>query len=155
MPALPTHTGPFVAVATLCEKVLTDTDGAVSVIRIIDRLTLTASGPDPPEQMPPYALGLTALVMLRRGEARGRHQTRIVPQAPDGTERPAVEAPTQFSGDEEAANNIVIDLSAFAVDLEGLWWFDVLFGDEGTRIARIPLRVVYQPLRVAASGSTS
>jgi len=105
--------------------------------------------------MPPTNLGLTALIMLRLGEALGRHALRIVPNAPGGEERPSVEVSTQFSGAEEGSNNIVADLSGFAVDREGLWWFDVLFGDHETPIARIPLRVVYQPVRVEATGPPS
>ena len=152
MPPTPHSTGPFVAVAALCEKVIQDTDNTVSVIRIVDRVTITATGPEPPEQMPPHNLGLTALVMLRRGEARGRHQIRIRPEAPGGEERLAVEVPAHFEGSEEQAVNLIIDLAGFVVEREGLWWFDVLFGDQDALLARIPLRVVYQPLRVAASG---
>ncbi len=74
MPEL-TPTGPFVAVATFCERVLREADNV---------LNISATGPE---------------------------------------------------------------VSGFAVDREGLWWFDVLFGDAETLLARIPLKVNYHPQR--------
>ncbi|MGH9740926.1 MAG: hypothetical protein ACRD51_01105, partial [Candidatus Acidiferrum sp.] len=44
--------GPYLQMACFCEKVLNEKDGVLSIIRVIDRLTVNASGPDSPEQMP-------------------------------------------------------------------------------------------------------
>lgn len=147
MPPLPT-TGPYVAIATFCEKVMRESDNVLSIMRVVDQLNIAASGPDAPEQMPPVPTSLTIAIVLRRGSARGRHKVKIRPETPAGEQRDtAVEASVNLTGDEESGTNIVIDFNAFPVDQEGLWWFDVLFGDAETRIARIPLRVNYHPQR--------
>lgn len=73
---------------------------------------------------------------------------QLRPEAPGGEQRDvAIDAFVNLTGDEEAGANLVIDFSGFAVDREGLWWFDVLFGDAETLLARIPLRVNYHPQR--------
>lgn len=147
MPPLPTATGPFIAVATFCERVIREHDNVLSVMRVVDQLNVTAAGPDPPAQMPPTATNLSVVVVLRRGTARGRHAVKLRPETPGGEQRDAVEVSVNFTGDPEAGANIVIDFSGFAVDQEGLWWLDVLFGDAETQLARIPLRVNYHPQR--------
>ncbi|MDQ2983826.1 MAG: hypothetical protein M3R70_07895 [Actinomycetota bacterium] len=152
MSKMPPHTGPFVAVATFCERVLQEGDNTVSVIRVVDRLTITAQGAEPPPELPPYPMGLMALVILRRGSARGRQMVKIRPEDPGAERRPDIEIEVQLTGDEEQGANIIADFTGFALDREGLWWFDVLFGDSETLLARIPLRVVYQRVRVNQPG---
>jgi hypothetical protein len=145
MPELP-PTGPFVAVATFCEKVMREADNVISVLRVVDQLNVTATGPDVPDEMPPAPTNLHIAIVLRRGEARGRQKVKLRPEAPGGELRDvAIENFITLTGDPEAGANIVIDFSGFAVDREGLWWFDVLFGDAETLLARIPLRVSYHP----------
>ncbi len=117
----------------------------LSVLRVVDRLMISASGPDAPAEMPPVPLNLTGVVVLRRGEARGRHSVKIRAENPAGLQHQAVEVFVQLSGDPEQGANIIIDFSQFALDHEGLWWFDVLFGDSETLLARMPLRVLYEP----------
>lgn len=42
------RTGPYLQAALLCERVMEEKDGVLSVIRIIDRLIHTALGPAGP-----------------------------------------------------------------------------------------------------------
>jgi hypothetical protein len=148
MPQLPAPTGPYLAVATFCERVLRESDDVMSVLRVVDQLNVAATGPEVPEDLPPTPINLTLAIVLRRGTARGRQRLKIVPEAPGGEQRDvAIDAWLNLAGDEEAGANVVIDFSAFAVDREGLWWFDVLFGDAETLLTRIPLRVNYHPQR--------
>jgi hypothetical protein len=141
-------TGPFVAVATFCEKVIREQDNVMSIMRVVDRMEVAAKGPEPPAEMPPIQLDLSLALMLRRGTARGRHVLKIRPESPSGEQHEAVEVWVNFAGDEESGANVIGDVSGFAVSEEGLWWFDVLFGDSETLLARIPLRVTYSPQRV-------
>jgi hypothetical protein len=147
MPEVP-PTGPFVAVATFCEKVMQEADNVLTVVRVVDQLNANATGPDVPDEMPPLPTNLHIAIVLRRGAARGRQKVKLRPEAPGGEQRDiAIETFVNLTGDPEAGANIVIDFSGFAVDREGLWWFDVLFGDVETLLARIPLRVNYHPRR--------
>lgn len=148
MPPIPL-TGPYVAVATFCERVLREHDNVISVMRVVDQLNINAQGPDVPSDLPPTPTGLSIALVIRRGTAKGRHAIFVRPEAPSGDQRDALEVSVNLMGEEETGVNFVLDLTGFQVDQEGLWWFDVLFGDARTQIARIPLRVNYHPQRTS------
>ena len=65
-------TGPFIAAAVICENVLNEQDGVLSVIRIIDRLIQQAVGPEPPDDMPPLVIAgnLKMLLSLQNQDRR-------------------------------------------------------------------------------------
>lgn len=155
VPATPAQGGPYLQSALICEKVLRDADGVQSYIRVVDRITVTTTGEDPPPEMPPQHLDLTASITLKAGEARGRYAVKFRPEAPGGFERPALEVPVNFVGEGEHGNTVNVELKGLEIDLEGLWWFDVLFVDRHQKeklMTRIPLRMMYQPQRVIATG---
>ncbi len=136
--------GPYLSVAALCERVLTEGDGVLSAIRIVDRITHVASDPGAPEEMPPIPVSLTALVVLKSGAARGRHALKIRPEDPAGMRLPEISLPILFEGEDRGAS-VVVNL-ALQVQREGLYWFDVYLDEE--RITRMPMRVVYHRLTV-------
>lgn len=133
--------GPYVQLACFCERVLEQKDGVLSLIRVINRVTQSATGPEAPREMPPFVYRLSAVIALRSGQARGRHEVKIVRELPSGlkdTER----APTftvHLTGQEQG-HNIVVNIE-MPFEQEGLYWFDVLFDDE--LLTRMPLRVSY------------
>lgn len=137
-------TGPYLAMAVLCEKVLDEKDGVLSVIRIIDRVTQTVVSPEAPDEMPPASIPLTCAITFRSGEARGRHSVKLRPEAPSGEQMSAFDQPIHLEGEERGAN-LVVSFTLQA-EMEGLYWIDLLFDDK--RMTRIPLRVVYQPQRI-------
>ena len=125
---------PLVHVACVCEHVLTETDNVQSVIRIVDTYTLHV-----PEgkKIEDGAAQLTALVALKSGEVTGEHTIglRLVP--PDGLKTHDREWPVVFTGGEHGANmNIQFVIPRPS---KGLYWFDVLWGDEV--LTRIPFRL--------------
>jgi hypothetical protein len=65
----PFERGPFLQVAALCEKVLYEHDGVVSLIRVIDTIAHTERGPDAPEEMAEVRSPLVLLVSLKTGVA--------------------------------------------------------------------------------------
>jgi hypothetical protein len=142
--------GPYLTAALLCEKVLQEKDGIVSAIRVIDRIIATAQGSELPEQMPPVAVNVTVLIMLKSGEVQGSHTIRIQQVAPSGFRSPQLSWPIYLEGNDRGANLIV--QVAFEAKEEGLYWFDVYFKDD--LLTRMPLRVVYQRVEVGRSGGT-
>jgi hypothetical protein len=70
--------GPYLQTAVLCEKVLQEQDGVLSLVRIVDRIISTALGPDPPEDMPPVAVNLTAVIVLKSGQAPAHRILTVV-----------------------------------------------------------------------------
>ena len=61
--------GPYLSAAFLCEKVLEEKDGVKSAIRIIDRVTRTAVGPNPPMEMEPFQYNIVLLLKFKSGLA--------------------------------------------------------------------------------------
>lgn len=139
--------------AVLCEKVLTEQDGVVSIIRVIDRLTQTTTGPEAPDNMPPFITdNLTMVVAVRADQARGRFGIKVRPEAPGGIQLPPVEQAITISPGPNGIN-LVMPL-VLPIGAEGVYWFDVFLAARGEQtdklLTRVPLEVVYSPQRTAA-----
>lgn len=144
---MPDLGGPYLQAAAFCERVLQEQDGVLSLIRVVDRITHSPQGPDVPRDMPPVPINLWIAVTLKSGAARGRHTLRIVAEAPSGQQLPQVlEFPVLFEGEDRGINVLV--QYGFQAEMEGLYWFDVRLDDNPEPLTRMPLRVVYQPIRV-------
>lgn len=132
-------TGPYLAAALFCERVLEEKDGVISIVRVVDRVIQTASGPDAPEQMPPLNYGLTALIALKSGKATGSVQVRIDMEPPSGLVKPGPSMTFLMEGADRGQNLIMRMQMTF--EEPGLYWFNVCVEDKV--VTRMPLRVVY------------
>lgn len=132
--------GPYLIAAILCEKVLQEKDETVSIIRMIDRITLTVPASISPETLPPLPLNLTLFLAFKSGNARGRNTIKLRIESPSGIRLPEQLVPILFEGEERGAN-LILGLN-MVVDQEGVYWFDIFLEED--RITRIPLRVLYQ-----------
>lgn len=133
--------GPYIKVACFCESVIEGKDGVLSLIRVIDTITSTASGPEAPDSMPPLELNLKLVVMAVAGQALGRHELKLLPELPSGIrerEREFV-ASVHFEGAGKGTN-ILVDYR-YRFELEGLYWFDLLLDEQ--LWTRIPFYVRY------------
>lgn len=140
--------GPYVQMAVLCERVLQERDGVASIIRVVDRLTVSASGVEPPVDMPATQVNFPAVIMLKSGFMKGRFNVRIVPTTPSGKTLPEMSVGVLLEGDDRGVN-MFLQLGLLAQE-EGLYWFDVFF--EQQLLTRIPLRLVYQRLSQGPRG---
>ncbi len=139
--------GPYVQTAVLCEKVLQEKDGVISIIRIIDTLNITASGPQSPEEMPAGQVNLPAAITLKAGMLQGKYWLKIVPVAPSGKRMQETPVSVYFEGNDRGVN-VILNMNLLVKE-EGVFWFEVSVQDQ--LLTRIPLRVVYQ--RLTHSGS--
>jgi len=131
--------GPYIQMAGLCEQVIEDKTGSLSLIRIIDTLTHTEARPDAPAEMPQITYPMKMVIMLKSGRARGRHELKIIPESPSGETKSPFERSIQLEGEERGVNNIIN--MVFTFTMEGLYWFNVYFDD--SLLTRIPLRIKY------------
>ena len=138
--------GPYLKMAVMCERALQEKDGAISIIRVVDRLTQVASGPSAPEEMPTLGGRLTAAIMLTAGSARGSSQLRIDVELPSGITRQVASASVLLEG-EDRGINVLMNL-ALTFSTQGLYWFNLYLDDRF--LTRMPLRVVYR--RVSQTG---
>ena len=135
----PFEYGPYIQVAALCERVLREGDGVMSLIRIVDVINHSEQGPDPPRDMPTVHYPLTLVLSLKAGSTRGRHEVTITPELPSGETRPPNTLTVQMEGEGRGTN--IVSRIDIPYTLEGLYWFNVRFGDH--ILTRLPLQVRY------------
>jgi len=133
------ESGPYVQAACFCDTIIEDKSGALSLIRIVDTISHTEAGANPPEDMPPLSYDLKLVVMLKSGDARGRGTIKVIPQLPTGETKENPEFTVHFEGEEKGCN-IVLRLS-FPFEMEGLYWFKIYLDNE--KLTAIPIRVKY------------
>lgn len=133
--------GPYLQVAVFCERVLHEQDGVISLIRVIDRVTHTVGGKSPPDQMEPFDYEMFAVISLKAGEARGRHEIKIERESPSGVRDPSMIPPmtVHLEGADRGANVVMKMVIKF--EAEGLYWFHVNLEDES--LTKMPFRVLY------------
>jgi len=136
---------PLLVVAVFCERVLREVDGVMTIVRMVDRFLVRGATPEMGNQV----LRFQTVIIFKSGELRGKYVIRIRPTSPTGRDLPGMDFPTLFEGDSDRGAAIIADTN-FAVDEEGLYWFDVYLEDE--LITRMPLRVVYQQIGIATAG---
>ncbi len=138
--------GPYLTTATFCEQVLQETSGVLSLIRIVDRMIITASGPDAPEEMPPAQLNWTLVVTLKSGDAHGSHPVKIVPQLPSGETMSPTTLSVHFEGDNKGQN--LISRINMPLQMPGIYWFQIYVDDQ--LLTKVPIEVIYS--RIVTAG---
>ncbi|MBI4236091.1 MAG: hypothetical protein HY688_01875 [Chloroflexi bacterium] len=131
--------GPNLTMACFCEGVLEEKDNVKSIIRVIDRLTISATGSDAPAEMRPMDYAMHFVVMLKSGSARGSHELKIEPEGPDGLKRQPTVLSVFLEGDDRGAD--VVGQMRIRWTAPGLWWFNIYVGD--TIVTRVPFRIIY------------
>jgi len=142
--------GPHLASAFLCEKVLNERDGVLSFIRVVERFMVPKFSLPPGFQLPPgtipNAIQFQLVVTLKAGSiGGGKYKMRISLMKPDGTEASSNAVEVFFNGSDENGVNVIAPINIPSPE-EGLHWFDVYF--EERLITRIPLRVLYQQVQM-------
>ena len=134
-------TGPYLQAALFCEQVLDEKDNVKSVIRIVDRLVVQATGPDAPGQMPEIRHQLVGLLSFKSGEAIGPVPIKVTITSPSGltSQIPVWHGTVNFEGGTRGYNLTMRIQTLFKN--QGPYWFNVYVGD---RLAtRMPFEVIY------------
>jgi hypothetical protein len=141
---------PYVAVL-LCEKVLQEKDGGITLVRIADRIhySLQMMGGDFPQNIKPV-IGLQGLLSVKSGPVTGDHVVEIVLEKPNGERKQVYSQSVNFLGGDHG-QNILLNIN-LGVDQNGLYWFDVLF--DGEVLSRAPLMVTPAPAQEQMVPST-
>ena len=145
-------TGPFVTVAVFCERAITENDGVLSLMRIIDTVNVEAQGPFAPDELPPGSiLNTTFVLMIKAGQALGRQVVQITLEHPDTRVHPGPEKAVNLSGGPAGGANLVMNMGIQLSDA-GLYWANVMIN--GRLMARVPLMVNYGFTRGPNTGLT-
>ena len=143
------ETGPYLKMACFCEGVLRETDGVVSMIRVIDRLIHTESKPDAPPEMPLVTYKMKLVIMLIPGKALGRHELKVERELPSGIRDKPIALTVQMEGGNRGANMVMDTEMTFP--LEGLYWFNVYLDD--VLLTRMPFQALYQRISIPGVAS--
>jgi hypothetical protein len=135
------ETGPYLMMAVLCERAIREVDEVVSVIRVVDKITNTITGPSVRETLPAVPVTLTLVIMLRAGGASGPYTVKVGPEPPTGKPPEEQELPINFTGPPESGVNLIINFGMITSQ-EGFYWINVRLNDE--LLTRIPLQVEYK-----------
>ena len=136
---MPFERGPYITAATFCEQVLQEASGVLSLIRIVDRMTTTATGPTAPEQMPTSQLNWTLVIALKSGDARGSHPVKIVPQLPSGETLQPITLSAHLEGENKGQN--LLARMNMPLEMPGIYWFQIFVDDQ--LMTKVPLEVIY------------
>ncbi len=139
------ETGPYLQAALFCERVLDEKDGVKSLIRVIDRLMVQASGPEIPESMPEIQRDLVGVLMFKSGEAKGPVSITVTLTRPSGlTEpNPIWQGSIHFEGGTRG-NNLILSMRTRFIE-PGPYWYNVYIGD---RLAtKMSVEIVYTTMR--------
>lgn len=130
---------PLLKAALICETVITRNDGVLSLINIVDRFIMTASGPAVPPDMPAHDQEFNLVLLFNSGTYVGKAAIAVTVQGPDGLRKPVHGAEHYFEGAERGVNFII--QMKFTFKIEGLYWFEIYVNDQP--VTRVPLRVMY------------
>jgi Family of unknown function (DUF6941) len=141
----PAKEAPYLIAALLCERVLQETDGSLSAIRLIDQVTLS---PVPPNlsadvEIVPPRFTAALLISLKGGASGVQHKVGVVAHSPGGPNQSFPAQPITLGSTIPGAvpgANLVVQLQA-GLRHEGIYWFEVRL--DGRRLTAIPLRVVF------------
>lgn len=132
--------GPYVQVATFCQTAMLENTGAVSVIRITDRVGVAGMTPE----MAPAMIQITLIVILKSNGFRTQSKISVRTLAPNGNQlQGPLEFPALFEGEDRGVQ--IIMPMGFVAHEQGLYWFEVSVEGLGV-LTRIPLRVMYQQI---------
>ena len=129
---------PRLRIGTLCERVLEEKDGVLSLIRIIDRLVITAKGTEVPKELPPGQTRITAVMSWVSG--LGNYEAKVRVSLPDGSSIESSTLPFFLDSLDKVQNHIVSMM--IPINRNGVYWFEFLLGEEIK--GRVPLRVIYE-----------
>jgi hypothetical protein len=127
---------PYLTAALLCERVLQEKDGSLTIVRLADRIQYRIQGRGLPEGIRP-AINIQGLLSLKSGPVIGEHTVKLVMEKPDGARKEILAHPVKFQG-KDHGQNIILNMGV-GIDQDGLYWFDVIFNDE--TLTRIPLMI--------------
>jgi hypothetical protein len=130
---------PYITAALLCERVIQEKDGSLTIVRIADRMQyqLQTVGAQLPEGMKPM-VPIQGIVSIKSGPVTGDHKIKVVVERPNGNRKEILAHPVTFLGGDQG-QNIIINLG-LGVEQDGLYWFDVIFDEDV--LTRIPLMVI-------------
>jgi hypothetical protein len=134
---------PFLAAAFLCERVLIEKDDVLTIVRIVDTLTVSIPANIPPGTKP--VIQMTGLVSFKKaapGVEAERHTAELRVRLPSDKDQPTSTMDFVFKPDDVAGANLIVNMQ-LAVEEFGLYRLAVLL--DGELMTQIPFKLLEKP----------
>ena len=133
-----TTQGPWVQVAAFCDQVVIDKTETLTLVRVIDQVTLIP----PRRQAAPHRRWVGGFALaLKAGDVYGAGEIVLVMMRPNGKRTTVGRISVAFDDAIRAVN--IAQRVQLRFDEEGLHWLDVSYA--GRLVTRMPLTVRYRP----------
>lgn len=147
--------------AAICENVLQDKDGVMSLIRVIDAFSIQAKSMPTGESIPPSVMpffqptiSFYIAIGFKAGDAKGRRRLRVILKSPSNNTIGETLVPFTFDTAKEPRGTTMVLPMSLAIKEDGMYWIDVFVND--VLMTRIPLRVGFdQPLTASSSSQAA
>jgi hypothetical protein len=128
---------PYLLAALLCESVIEEKSGTLTLVRILDRVEFERQVM--PQGFHPV-IPIKGLLSIRSGPLRGEFSLKMKVIRPNGEQKgqPIALPPIKLLGGDQGVN-VNLNLM-FGIEDEGLHWFEIYFEDE--LLTSIPITVV-------------
>lgn len=133
--------GPYVQAALLCERVVQEKAGRVTIVRLLDRVVVRAVTNAGPSQIPTTIVQCHAVVILKTGSRPGKYKLRLVLTSPSKKRLREFSVDINLPAEEDQGVNIVMPIE-FPAEEEGVYWFEVKLNDEESPLTKTSLRLV-------------
>lgn len=140
---------PYLTAALLCDKVLEEKNGTLSVMRVIDRVEFQKAKDIPEIEKLGIKPGipLSGLICVKSGPMVGKAHVYLDEVRPSGTRKRLLTFEADLKGGDHG-QNLIINMM-LGIEEEGLHWFEVFIED--TLMTKIPLMIVHKTLEPGTS----
>ena len=129
------NTKPLVTAALICDDVIIATDGAPTIVRVVDNVAVALPPSLPPNSQP--AIQVTAFFAVKAGDLTGDHEFSISVRRPGGKSAASQKWTVRFDGAETGGNlKLHVGLPAAVF---GLYWLDLMW--KGEVLSSTPFKV--------------
>jgi len=131
---------PHLGVAAICEKVMKEQDGVISMIRMIDTFNIKGDA----KKLPPGVISFEIYVAFKSGEALGERTLELVSYSPSGEKGKSQKKKIGFEGGESGVGTIF--RVTMTINETGIYWFHIKLNRKD--VSKIPLRINYMRVQM-------
>ena len=142
---------PTIAAACLCERTLMESDGTISIIRMVDQFTVGVP-PDVVERLNPQLVLTLVVVLKSRGGLVGKHELVLQMHGPTKSQEPQP-VEIEFREGSLSTVNATINIAVGVIKNFGECRIDLSF--DGELLTTVPFRVVQGPAQATEGSETT
>lgn len=143
---------PYLTAALLCDDILEEKNGRLSIIRVVTEVTVFAVQENAPEAMPVTKIPVVGLFSFNAGGKPGLYQLHLTVIEPGGTERqPSKPLPVELRHDYFTMNVVV--RGDVEIKTPGVYWIRVVLDDR--EVTRLPLNIRYESQRKSRESASA